>query len=94
MDFKPEEWDNLSEVMLKNINKGRTLGYFAYIEKADSVFIYNKDGYSGNSTTMELIYAYAMSKPIYPLTEDDEITKDILFDGHASSSKELIKYID
>jgi nucleoside 2-deoxyribosyltransferase len=43
---------------------------------------------------MELTYAYAMSKPIYPLTKDDEITKDILFDGYASSAKELIKYID
>lgn len=94
MDLKPEEWDNLSEVMLKNINKGRTLGYFAYIEKADLVFIYNKDGYSGNSTTMELTYAYAMKKPIYELTKDEEITKDILFDGYASTPKELTKFIN
>jgi nucleoside 2-deoxyribosyltransferase len=43
---------------------------------------------------MELTYAYAMKKPVYALTTDEEITKDILFDGYASTPKELMKYID
>lgn len=47
---------------------------------ADVVFIYNQDGYIGNSTTLELGYAVALGKPVYALCSDStEICRNVLF---------------
>ncbi len=46
---------------------GLTLKHFDWIRKADATFIFNKDGYIGNSVTLELGYATALGKPIYAL---------------------------
>jgi nucleoside 2-deoxyribosyltransferase len=56
--------------------------------------MFNKDGYSGNSTTLELGYATALGKPVYALSDKDtETCRDILFEGYASTPEELIKYL-
>lgn len=93
LEFRTDDWDNLSEPVLRKLYKGLTIEYFDLIERADLLFIYNKDGYCGNSVTMELAYAYAMKKPIYALVKDEEVSRDVLFDGYFSTSKELIKYL-
>jgi nucleoside 2-deoxyribosyltransferase len=73
---------------------GLTLHQFEYLRKGDVVFIYNKDGYSGNSTTMELGYAVALGKPIFALCEDaEEPCRNVLFDAVVPTSKELLKYL-
>lgn len=73
---------------------GLTLHQFEFLRKGDVVFIYNKDGYSGNSTTMELGYAVALGKPIYALCEDaDEPCRNVLFDAIMQSPEELLKYL-
>jgi len=59
-----EEWINLSDAYKKFIALGLTHDHFYKIKMADVVFVYNKDGYSGNSTTLELGYAVALGKPI------------------------------
>jgi nucleoside 2-deoxyribosyltransferase len=38
------------------------------MDRAEGVFVFNKDGYLGNSVVMEIGYAYAQRKPIYVLT--------------------------
>lgn len=93
LGFRTEDWDKLSDAALKKLYKGLTIEYFDLIERADVVFIYNKEGYCGNSVTMELAYAYAMKKTIYALMIDQEVSRDVLFDGYASSVRELINLI-
>ena len=62
------------------------------IRKADVVFIFNKNGYMGNSTTLELGFAVALSKPIYALEEDkDEPCRNVLIDKIIKTPKKLIQ---
>ncbi|MBI2010829.1 MAG: nucleoside 2-deoxyribosyltransferase [Candidatus Colwellbacteria bacterium] len=84
-------WKNLNEEQKKFVALGLTHDHFYKIQMADVVFIYNKDGYAGNSTTLEIGYSVAMGKPIYALTEDGEICRHVLFREFISSPEELVK---
>jgi nucleoside 2-deoxyribosyltransferase len=54
--------------------------------------VYNKDGYIGNSTTLEIGYAVACDKPIYSLEEDNEEgCRNVLFTGQIKTINELLK---
>ncbi|MEI6843227.1 MAG: nucleoside 2-deoxyribosyltransferase [bacterium] len=78
----------------KFIAMGLTHDHFNKIRKSDAVFIYNKEGYSGNSVTLELGYAVALGKPVYALSDKDvETCRDILFAGYAKTPTELIKFL-
>ncbi|HEY4488907.1 MAG TPA: hypothetical protein VJA87_00260 [Candidatus Paceibacterota bacterium] len=71
---------------------GLTLDHFQKIRKGDATFIFNKGGYSGNSTTLEIGYASALGKTVYALSDkDEEVCRDILFDGYAATPEELAK---
>ena len=59
------------------IQKGLLLGHFRKIEQADLVVICNFNGYIGNSTAMELSYAYANNKYIIALTESEEMAHNV-----------------
>lgn len=37
------------------------------MDRAEIIFVFNQDGYLGNSVVMEIGYAYAQRKPIYTL---------------------------
>jgi hypothetical protein len=37
------------------------------MDRAEGIFVFNKDGYLGNSVVMEIGYAYARHKPLYVL---------------------------
>jgi nucleoside 2-deoxyribosyltransferase len=37
------------------------------MDRAACIFVFNKDGYLGNSAVMEIGYAYAHRKPVYAL---------------------------
>ncbi len=90
-----EEWEALSEEYRKFIALGLTHDHFYKIKVADVVFVYNKDGYCGNSTTLEIGYAVASGKPIYALSEgDDELCRHVLFREVIASPEELIKRLD
>jgi nucleoside 2-deoxyribosyltransferase len=87
-----EEWERLSDDYKKFIALGLTHDHFYKIKMADVVFVYNKDGYSGNSTTLEIGYAIATGKPVYALEKDDaELCRHVLFREIISSPEELIK---
>lgn len=71
---------------------GLTHHQFSFIRKADVVYFYNKNGYLGNSSTLELGFAEALSKPIYTLEEDkEEPCRNVLFDEIIKTSSALIK---
>ncbi len=87
-------WDTISDFDKPFVALGLTHDHFYKIRMADALFIYNKDGYSGNSTTMEIAYGVALDKPVYALSDkDDEICRSVLFRAIVRTPKELIKYL-
>jgi nucleoside 2-deoxyribosyltransferase len=89
-----EEWENLSEAYKKFIALGLTHDHFYKIKMADVVFIYNKGGYLGNSTTLEIGYAVALGKPIYALSnQDEELCRRVLIRDFFKTTKDLIKVL-
>jgi hypothetical protein len=43
------------------------LAHLDRIDRADRIFVYDKDAYVGRSVAMDIGYAYALRKPIYAL---------------------------
>jgi nucleoside 2-deoxyribosyltransferase len=86
-----DEWQKLSDDYKKFVILGLTHDHLYKIRMADVVYVYNKDGYSGNSTTLELGYAIAVGKPIYALSADEELCRHVLFREIISSPNELVK---
>jgi hypothetical protein len=73
---------------------GLTHDHFHKIRKSDSMFVFNKGGYSGYSVSMEIGYAVALGKTIYALSDQDpESCRDVLFDGYTKTPQELIKFL-
>ena len=84
-----DEWAKLSDDYKKFIALGLTHDHFYKIQMADVVFVFNKDGYSGVSTTLEIGYAVSKGKPIYALTGDDELCRHVLFRAIIKLPEEL-----
>ena len=68
-----------------------THDHFYKIQMADVVFVFNKDGHVGNSTTLEIGYAVATGKPIYALAADEELSRHVLFRDTISSPEALVE---
>ena len=85
-----EEWEHLTQEYKNFVALGLTHDHFYKIRMADVVFIFNKDGYVGNSTTLEIGYAMALGKPIYALSTDDELCRNVLFRQIITSPTKLI----
>lgn len=86
------EWNKLSPQYKKFIALGLTHDHFYKIKMADVVFIYNKDGYAGVSTTLELGCAVALEKPVYALSDkDEELCRLVLFREVIKTPKQLVK---
>lgn len=76
------------------IYNGLTRHHFDMIKKADVCLIFNKDGYSGNSTTLEMGCASGMNKIIIGLEPDTiEGCRDSLFDFYINSKEELLSFL-
>lgn len=87
-----DEWNKLSEQYKKFTALGLTHDHIYKIKMADVVYIYNKDGYSGVSTTMEIGAALALNKPIYAFSnKDDELCRSTLFRDVIRTPKELVE---
>lgn len=64
------------------------------VRKADVVFFFNKNGYMGINTTLELGVAIGMDKIIGALENDiKEPCRHIFFDFVANTAQELTEYI-
>lgn len=86
------DWSKVRDYDKKFVAMGLTYEHFRKIRLADVVFVFNKDGYSGSSTTLEVGYAAALEKPIYALSDkDQELCRHILFNGITKTPEELIK---
>lgn len=88
-----DEWENLSADYKKFVALGLTHDHFYKVRMADAVFVYNKGGYIGNSTTLEIGYSAALGKPIYALEADEELCRHVLFRGIFASPRELVRHI-
>lgn len=88
-----DEWQKFSEDYKKFIALGLTHDHIYKIKMADIVFIFNKDGYAGNSTTLEIGAALALNKPIYALEEDSELCRMVLFRALIKTPKELLNLL-
>lgn len=89
---KEKDWDELPGMYKRFIALGLTHDHFCKIKMADIVFIYNKNGYSGVSTTLEIGCALALNKPIYALSDkDEELCRKVLFRDILKTPKQLIK---
>ena len=85
-----DEWEKLSDEYKKFVALGLTHDHFYKIRMADVVFVYNKDGYSGVSTTLEIGYSVALGKPIYALNSDEELCRHVLFRDIVKTPEEFI----
>lgn len=91
---EPGKWEKYSESERRYVALGLTHDHFYKIRMADIVYIFNKNGYSGVSTTMEIAYAVAFNKPIYVYSDkDEEYTRKVLFRGVLKTPKELLKLL-
>lgn len=89
-----EEWESLSEDYKKFVALGLTHDHFYKIKMADVIFIYNKGGYSGNSTTLEIGYAAALGKPIYAFSDkDEELCRKVLIRGFFKTANKFIRVL-
>lgn len=87
-------WENIPEHDRQFVASGLTHNHFYKIRMADVVYIFNKDGYSGVSTTLEIGYAAALNKPIYAFSDaDGEICRKIIFSEIIDSPKKLLEYL-
>jgi len=77
--WNEEEWSKMSDDIKKSVVMGLTYHHWRKIDLADAVFIFNKNGYIGNSVNLEIGYTVARSKPIYVLNKDEELGRQFLF---------------
>ncbi len=87
-------WDNIAEFDRPLVAAGLTRDHFHKIRLADVVYVLNKDGYSGVSTSMEISYGVALGKPVYAFSNDDkEVCRKVLFSAIVSTPEDLLKYL-
>ena len=71
--------------------------HFDRIRKADICYVFNKDGYLGVNTTLEIGFAHGENMIIYALEPEQpiefggEICRDILFSEVVDTPEELVK---
>lgn len=91
--WNEEEWSKLSDDIKKLVVMGLTYQHWRKIDLAAAVFIFNKDGYIGNSVNLEIGYATAKSKPIYALEQDEELGRWFLFSEIVPSPERLAEIL-
>ena len=86
------DWNRVNDFDKKFLALGLTHDHFYKIRMGDVILIFNKNGYAGNSTTLEIGYALASDKPIYAISDkDEELRRQILFQGITKTPQELFK---
>lgn len=92
---KKEEKERLRSKAYRTQAPAAVHAHFERIRKADICYIYNKDGYLGVNTTLEIGYAHGKGMIIYALEpeqsyeEGGEICRNILFTEIIKTPKEL-----
>lgn len=87
-------WKDISDFDKPFVASGLTHDHFYKIRMADVVYVLNKDGYSGVSTSMEIAYGVALGKPVYAFSNDDkEVCRKVLFSAIVGTPEDLLKYL-
>lgn len=92
-----EEKDRLRDESYKSQVPAMVHAHFERIRKADIAYIYNKKGYLGVNTTLEVGYAHGKGMIIYAYepevdsSQGGEICREILFTEIIKTPEELIK---
>jgi len=84
-----KEWEKLSDQYKKFTALGLTHDHIYKIRMADVVYLFNKGGYSGVSTSIEVGAALALGKPIYARAQVKDITVTNFIHAVASPFKLL-----
>lgn len=85
-------WKEGTESEIRDFAHKLTLDHFNRIKDYDVVFIFNGDGYSGNSTTLEIGCAYGRNKPVFAKERDSsEVCRDVLFNKYCGTKEELLE---
>ena len=88
------DWNAIKEFDQKFVALGLVHDHFYKLRLADIIYVYNKEGYIGVSTNIEVGYAVALNKPIYVYEEnDEEICRRVLFSKVIKEPEELVKYL-
>lgn len=93
---KSEKERLTSEAYRKNVPK-MVYEHFDRIRKAEVCYVYNRDGYLGINTTLELGFAHGRDMVIYafqaelPIEKGGEICRDLLFTEIIQTPEELLK---
>ena len=85
-----KHWETLTEEEKVALASGLTLRHFEKIQKAEAIFVLNKNGYIGVSTNLEIGYAAALHKRIFFLEEDDDYPRKVLAEHVARTPAELL----
>src|SRR3989344_3536836 len=87
-----KEWEKLSDQYKKFTALGLTHDHIYKIRMADVVYLFNKGGYSGVSTSIEVGAALALGKPIYAYSDkDSELTRQTLVREFIKTPRELYR---
>ena len=86
-------WEEIPEDFQTYAALGLTLEQFRKIDLADVTFVYNKRGYAGVSTTLEIGYAVGRKKPIYAFEPDTERTRNVLYSGFTETAEALARVL-
>jgi len=87
-------WSEIKDFDKKFVALGLAHDHFHKIRMADVVYVYNKDGYAGVSTNIEIGYSVALDKPIFVYEEnDEEACRKVLFNGVIKTPKDLLAYL-
>lgn len=92
-----EEKDRLMSKSYRDRVPAMVHEHFDRIRKADVCYIYNKNGYLGINTTLELGFAHGKNMIIYALEPEKavekggEVCRDILFTEIIENPEELLK---
>lgn len=91
--FEPTQEDDKNSDTVKYLRRcGVTLHHFEQIRKADVCFVYNKSGYIGVSTTLEIGFSASQSIPIYALEADTtDPPRAVLVDEVVPTAAALLK---
>lgn len=95
--LKKKEKDRLKSKSYRMRVPAMVHEHFDRIRKADVCFVYNKDGYLGVNTTLEVGFAHGKNMIIYALEPEKppafggEICRDILFTEIINTPEELVK---
>jgi len=67
--------------------------FLAEVKAADVLFVYNPNGYCGNSVTTEIGYATGLGKPVYALCHDTDPNREVFYKNIISNAKSLAEVL-